>query len=308
MTPRPRLRTTHRPLLRGPGEVQLGTGDGALVLTGLPEPLVATLHRLDGATPLPAIRLACRTAGVPDASLDAFLDLLAQAGALDPLGLPAQSHHRTIPYEQVDALAHAGLADAPARDRLLRLARADVVVMGSGLLAEEICATLRTVCESTRLAGHPGSVAGTPAADVVIVVGHEALDPGVVGQAVLTAPCLPVLARAGGVVVGPWHADDRDPCPVCLDLRRADADDAWPRLLDQLAAADRRGLPRTVDPLARTLAASVAAQWVRRRLVGLTDHPGLTCEIDPWQMGLTHRVWPVHPRCTRHDPDLAVGA
>lgn len=301
MTPRPRLRTTYRPLERGPDEVQLGTGEDALVLTGLPPALAATLHRLDGVTPLPVIEAGCREQGLGAHALDDFLALLADAGALDLDGPSHQGHHRTIAYEQVDALAAMGLDDLDAYNRLLRARRTSVAVVGTGPLAEQITAALGEVADQLLPLAPPGRGRPIPHADIVVLVSQEATDPGLAAQAVLSGACLPVVARARSVVIGPWHERDDEPCPVCLDLRRGDSDAAWPHLLDQLCAPDPHRRLRSTDPVGRALAAALTSQWVRRRVAGLLDQPGLTCEVDPWQMGMTHRVWPVHPRCSRHE-------
>lgn len=104
---------------------------------------------------------------------------------------------------------------------------------------------------------------------------------------------LSVVVRELDIVVGPLVIPGRTGCLRCLDLRRCEADPAWPVLATQLAAAE----PPRVPPVLLTLAAATAATAAIGHLTGgRPELHDVTAEIGPralWQ----RRRWRPHPEC-----------
>lgn len=294
---RPRLRSTHRPLDRDARALQLGIGEDALVLDGLPPRLLDAVRRMDGASTLDELVAHVGRSGIDRRHLDGLLDALVIAGAVDA---DTPRHHTAVPLDQLDGLARHGLDGPTALARLARVHRATVAVIGHG----DVGTHVRHAITTTGAHAYTHDDPAPPRTDAAVVLGRDVVDTALVDRITLAGtPVLPVVTTARGAVVGPWHAGPHTPCATCLDLRRTDADPAWPQLLTQLLRPGPDGLPRPADadPAVGALAGAVTAQWVRRHLVDLPESPGLTCEIDAWDLGTTHREWPVHPRCPGHD-------
>ncbi len=120
----------------------------------------------------------------------------------------------------------------------------------------------------------------------------------------------PVLARtrrvwlSGAVlgchgVVGPLRLDGAGPCPMCVDLHRADADPAWGPVLAQLD-----GRPAAPDP-AVVAATAACLATLTAQLAGLPAPPGVrlpepvagaVTELDATGVPRRGRLEP-HPRC-----------
>jgi hypothetical protein len=130
--------------------------------------------------------------------------------------------------------------------------------------------------------------------DLLVLVEHGASD--TVRAATLMAadiPHLAVVVRDADVVVGPLVVAGAGPCLRCLDLRRAEIDDAWPTVADALSRPARDGAEPGV---LATAAGSLAAAAV---LAFLDEDARLTAsyEIDLVDAVPRKREWAVHPSC-----------
>ena len=115
-------------------------------------------------------------------------------------------------------------------------------------------------------------------------------------------PHLAVWALEAVGVVGPLVRPGRWACLRCVDLRKADADPQWPKILAQATFAPRVR-PQACDTvLAATTAALACAQ-----ALALIDRAGragpgpatvggtLEVVLPDWQW--RRRTWPPHPAC-----------
>lgn len=120
----------------------------------------------------------------------------------------------------------------------------------------------------------------------------------------------PVLSRTRAVwlsgavldshgVVGPVRLDGAGPCPLCVDLHRADSDPAWGPVLAQLDGSASSPDPAVVAATAACLATLTA------QLAGLPGPPGVrreepvagaVTELDAAGVLRRYRLDP-HPRC-----------
>ena len=106
-------------------------------------------------------------------------------------------------------------------------------------------------------------------------------------------PFLPVLAHRGWASVGPLVSYHGGACLHCADLTRADADPAWPTVVERLSHEPARP---TSGPA--HLAASLAATHAAWFLDGVVNPlASTTLEIRGAQPGLARRHWPAHPDC-----------
>lgn len=111
---------------------------------------------------------------------------------------------------------------------------------------------------------------------------------------------IPAAILDGRGLIGPLRIRGRGPCPLCLDLHRAEQDGRWYPTLSQLP-----GGPPRPDPL--TLAATAARLIaLAQRLCGREQappgaptpplSPGLLLEVDPHSESVSQVVEP-HSRC-----------
>jgi bacteriocin biosynthesis cyclodehydratase domain-containing protein len=137
---------------------------------------------------------------------------------------------------------------------------------------------------------------------------------------VLTGPALPDLAdgllrdrvphlavAAGEAigVIGPLVRPGRSACLRCVDLRKADADPAWPKIVAQATFARVR--PQACDTVLAAMAAALACAQalalIDRPLVApalvsagpATVNGTLEVVLPDWQW--RRRTWPPHPLC-----------
>ena len=207
------------------------------------------------------------------------------------------------------------------------------MVDGSGPLAEQLVTLLGHYlparAEPTGSAGLTGStgltwspvstraVSSLPTFDdvttapaLVVLVGAPALDPRVGDRWLASGTAhLPVSAAGRRTTIGPLVEGPGGPCLWCLDLHRADRDDAWPTVMAQLCPADATELsasqtPCRLDLMAVAelhLTAGAVAAFAQGLLAGQRPPPGISIDIClPWPR-MDHRRWAVHPRCPRHD-------
>lgn len=136
--------------------------------------------------------------------------------------------------------------------------------------------------------------------DVTVTVTTDVTDPGTaLGLLSGDAVHLPVVVREADALVGPFvdPAAVGPACVRCVDLHRADADPAWPVVLAQLSARDRRGEPGPPAALATVTAGIVAAEVLAHVDGRVPRTSGAQYEIP--LPGLEPRVrrWAAHPSC-----------
>jgi bacteriocin biosynthesis cyclodehydratase domain-containing protein len=283
------------------------------------------------------------------------LALLAEAGVLDdyPFGLhaalPERVRDRLAPELATAALAYAD-TDGGARV-LARRQGAFVRVHGAGRTGACVASFLaasgvgHVACtdpepaEPADLApaglieadlGQPrqdGAARAVERASAATRTRDEGAVPDLV---VLTRPVLPdltdglirdrvphlaVWAGEAVGVVGPLVRPGRSACLRCVDLRKADADPQWPRILAQATFAPRVR-PQACDTVLAAMTAALACAQALA-LIDRADRPGpapatvggtLEVVLPDWQW--RRRTWPPHPACVcgaanREDAQLA---
>ncbi|HET7476721.1 MAG TPA: hypothetical protein VFJ97_11965 [Dermatophilaceae bacterium] len=286
----PRLRTDIHPLRRGPGSVQLGQHqDTGLVVEGLTDDEVALLQRLGRAADPPSPVTAELTATLSTARAGRLAALL---GTLRERRLLAEPDGTAYPCEPGD----------PRRRR-----HQIVVVSGAGALPETVAELLRAGGVGQVQVGEQAADAldfelrhdpVTRPPDLVVLLARDAVRAGR-GEPWRRrgVPHLPVVAHRQRLVVGPLVSTG-GPCLGCLDRHRADRDQAWPLLLDQLAPEPGFGVravevPSPLAELGSGIVAMVGHAW----LDGQPVPQGLSIEVGlPWP-GVDYRQWQRHPRC-----------
>jgi bacteriocin biosynthesis cyclodehydratase domain-containing protein len=321
---RPRLRTDRVVLWRAADAVQLGLGtESAVVVEGLTPPLAALVRALDGSRRTPELVAEAVARGADERAATTLLralhaaGLLAGAGPTDPRLLP-------------DAAALAGPGDPDGDDRLAPRAGAFVLVdgagrvgvatacllaasgvgrvhvrgrglvtgadTGTGLLATDVGRPRsEAAADAVGRAAH-GVVTRAPAKrrpDVVVLADTEVVDPVLARRPTARGqPHLAARVRETLGVVGPLVLPGRTACLVCLELARADADPAWPRLAAQLTG---RLVP---TPLAlATSTAALAAEQVLAVLDGGEPLLDAVVEVDPRRGRSARRRTDAHPAC-----------
>jgi bacteriocin biosynthesis cyclodehydratase domain-containing protein len=135
--------------------------------------------------------------------------------------------------------------------------------------------------------------------DVVVLVGHGALDPvradGLLREDVAH---LAVVFGERDVVVGPLVRPGQSGCLRCGHLHRADRDPEWPRLAAQLATPGRGAPPPHEESVLAACAASLAVAAVLAQLDGA--EPAVldaALEVGLPDGAVARRAWPPHPAC-----------
>jgi bacteriocin biosynthesis cyclodehydratase domain-containing protein len=335
---RPALKAGLLPLWRDRDTLQLGVDPRrAVALTGLGK-AAAVISLLDGSRDREAVIAAAQSYGIPAGAADRVLALLAAAGVLDDFparlhaSLPDQLRARLAPELATASLAYAD-GDAGART-LARRQAAFVRVHGAGRIGACLASFLaasgigHVACTDPEPAGPAdlapagliGSDLGAPrqegAARAIgraapeVRTGDDGAVPDLVILTGLTLPDLidglmrnrvPHLAiRAGEAigVVGPLVQPGRSACLRCVDLRKAEADPQWPKILAQ--ATFTRALPQACDiVLAAMTAALASAQALalidRAEPVPVSANGTLEVVLPDWQW--RRRTWPPHPAC-----------
>jgi bacteriocin biosynthesis cyclodehydratase domain-containing protein len=99
-------------------------------------------------------------------------------------------------------------------------------------------------------------------------------------------------------VVGPLVRPGRSACLRCVDLRKADADPAWPKVLAQATCARPR--PQACDvvlaAMTATLAAAQALVLIDQVVAPVTMNGTLEVVLPDWQW--RRRTWSPHPSCS----------
>jgi hypothetical protein len=347
---RPALKAGLLPLWRDRDTIQFGTDSRrAVALEGLGQ-AAAVISLLDGSRDREALIATAQAYGVPPAAVNRVLTTLAAAGVLDDFparlhaALPDQLRARLAPELATAALAY-GDGDGGART-LARRRAAFVRVLGAGRTGACVASLLAAsgvghlTCTDPEPAG-PADLApagliradlGAPRQDGAARAISRAApevstrdDDAVPDLVILTELTLPDLieqlmrdrvphlalraAEAIGVV-GPLVQPGRTACLRCVDLRKADGDPQWPKVLAQ--ATFTRVQPQACDTvLAAMTAAVTAAQALafidRPESPGSLGSPGspgsrpatangtLEVVLPDWQW--RRRTWAPHPGC-----------
>ena len=337
-TPDSRLRfhPWHRPILRRPGEVQFGLLPEGPIVAGLTDAEVALLARLDGSRSLHTCFREAAATGVDAPRWRELVDLLVDLGLLESLpahvpssgSVPASTLSSTLGPKPPSTGRHSfagsgvsGLTDptgpvvvdgsGPLAEQLVTLLSRDLPVRasfnGSAVMSSSLVAT-STVLSAVTV----DQVTTTPA--LVVLVGAPALDPRSGDRWLASGTThLPVSAAGRRTTIGPLVEGPAGPCLWCLDLYRADRDDAWPTVMAQLcpneatfltASSAGSGSRHSLNLLTAAelhLTAGSVAVFVQSVLAGRRPPPGISIDIClPWPR-TDHRRWAVHPRCRLHD-------
>ena len=332
------MKTGLLPVWRDRDTVQFGLDPRrAVAVAGLGQ-TAAVLSLLDGNRDRAAVIAAAGGYGVPAAAAERVLAVLASAGVLDDFpgrlhaSLPAPLRARLAPEMSTAALAYAtgdGGARTLARRRAAYvrvhgagrtgacvasflaasgvghvscldsgpaspadLAPAGLVVADVGSPREQGAARAVARCAPEVVTADDGSVP-----DLVILTGLPL--PGLTGQ--LLRDRVPHLAlRAGEAigVVGPLVRPGSSACLHCVDLRKADADPLWPKILAQATFA--RPAPAACDTVLAAMTATLAAAQAlafldRPDRVPVTADGTLELVLPDWQW--RRRTWRPHPAC-----------
>ena len=307
MSVRPALRAGLLPLWRDRDTLQFGVDPRRAVALGGLGPAAAVISLLDGSRDTGSLIATAQAYGIPADAVSRVLVLLGDAGVLDdfPLGLhaclPDPVRARLAPELATAALAYAD-GDGGART-LARRRAAFVRIHGAGRTGACLASFLaasgvgHVVCADPEPA-EPADLtpAGLVEADLgaprqegaARAVGRAAPscrtgDDGTVPDlVVLTRPTLPDLtdgllrdrvphlaasADEAIGVIGPLVRPGRSACLRCVDLRKADADPQWPKIVAQATFARVR--PQACD----TVLAAMAAALACAQALALIDRP-----------------------------------
>jgi len=337
---RPALRAGLLPLWRDRDTLQFGVDPRRAVALGGLGPAAAVISLLDGSRDRDSLIATAQAYGIPADAVSRVLVLLAGAGVLDdfPSGLHASfaDRARLAPEAATAALAY-GDGDGGARV-LARRRAAFVRIHGTGRVGACLASFLaasgvgHVACVDPSPAEHADlAPAGLAEADLgapreqgaALAVGRAApwcltSDHGTLPDlVVLTQPALPDLAdgllrdrvphlavAAGEAigVIGPLVRPGRSACLRCVDLRKADADPAWPKIVAQATFARVR--PQACDTVLAAMAAALACAQALAfidRPVSVSAGPAtvngtLEVVLPDWQW--RRRTWPPHPACS----------
>ena len=320
----------------------------AVALAGL-GPAAAVISLLDGSRDRAALIATAQAYGVPAGAVSRVLGLLAEAGVLDdfPSGLlaalPDPVRARLAPELATAALAYA---DGDGGARVLARRRAAFVrVHGAGRTGAGLAAFLaasgvgHVFCDDAAPAEladlapgglieadlgaprHEGAARAALRAAPFCFTGDDGSVPDLV---IVTRPMLPDvldglvrdrvphLAVAAGEaigVVGPLVRPGRSACMRCVDLRKAEADPAWPKIVAQATFARVR--PAACDTVLAAMTAALACAQALAHIdrpvasgpvalgpasLGPAAVNGtLEVVLPDWQW--RRRTWPPHPLC-----------
>jgi hypothetical protein len=318
-----------RLLWRGPDTVHLEMGSRAVVVDGLPAPVLRRVASpVAPAEPPPPLAAGARHA----------LTALAESGYLWPRGTGRDDPRLAAPQPRLAGeLAALAVGHGQRAAEVLSARRhASVQVGGGSRVAAHLAAVLaaagvgRVHCTgdgSTRLAAAvPGGVTvddegapypaaaeaavrrAAPDTDItplpaderpdltVLAVDGPVTDDRVRGLHAADAPYLVVTLGIDFGVVGPLVLPGLTSCLGCADRHRADRDPAWTALAVQLTVGRRYG-PASAAAVATTVA-GIAAQQALAFLDG--DDPACidgTLELRLPDYRVRRRSWPPHPEC-----------
>jgi bacteriocin biosynthesis cyclodehydratase domain-containing protein len=351
---RPALKAGLLPLWRDRDTIQFGTDPRrAVALEGLGQ-AAAVISLLDGSRDREALIATAQAYGVPATAVNRVLTTLAAAGVLDDFparlhaALPDQLRARLAPELATASLAY-GDGDGGART-LARRRATFVRVHGAGRTGACVASLLAAsgvghvsctdpepaVPADLAPAGLIQADLGAPRQDGAARAISRAApdvrtsdDDAVPDLVILTEPTLPDLierlmrdrvphlalraAEAIGVV-GPLVQPGRSACLRCVDLRKADGDPQWPKVLAQ--ATFTRAQPQACD----TVLAAMTAAVTSAQALALIDRPGVlgfsgarpatvngTLEVVLPDWRWRRRTWAPHPACGCGAPPATAG-
>jgi hypothetical protein len=181
--------------------------------------------------------------------------------------------------------------------------------VGCGYLEEDVGLPRAAALRRAVLRGAPATnTAPLPRQrkpDLVLLADTVVPDPQLTNELfVAGAVQMQVWAGEGTGVVGPLIVPGRSCCLRCIDLHKADADQAWPTLATQLA-----GHAQPADLASAQASAAFAVTQALRVLDGprigglpwrgIAELPvwGTAIEIDTFTGAISRTSWQPHPRC-----------
>jgi bacteriocin biosynthesis cyclodehydratase domain-containing protein len=304
---RPALRAGLALLWRDRDTIQIGVDPRrAAAFTGVRRAVVM-FELLDGSRDRAQVIAEAAKLGVPGATAEKLLTLLAAAGAL--VDYPAWSLD-AVPRElrrllgpELAAASLAGLDGDGGGQLLARRSATRVVVCGTGRLPAAIAEVLTSAGVAAACGPLTGADARPPGheqarrADLVVLVGAHPPEPVILLRR-SGVPHLAVSAAEAIGVVGPLVRPGVTGCLRCVELTRSDRDPSWPLVLAQLSA--RRPDPAACDAVLTLAATAQAAAQVlhfidRPGVPGPAENATLELVQPGWQW--RRRSWPPHPAC-----------
>jgi hypothetical protein len=354
---RPVLKAGLLPVWRDRDTLQVGVDPRRAVALARIGPAAAVISLLDGSRDQTEVIATAQAHGVPAEAATRVLRLLAVAGVLDDFpaalhrSLPAELRARLAPEMATASLAYQD-GDGGART-LARRRDAFVRVYGAGRIGTGVATLLaasavgRVVCvdpapvraQDLSPAGLVLADIGTPRAEAAaravrrvapeVKTGDVGLVPDLTVltagfspdlPTALVAETIPHLAvRAGEAigVVGPLVLPRRSACLHCVELRKAEGDLAWPKILAQAVCAEpaTTACDAVLAAMAATLGAAQALTFIDRAGIGGAGiggagigGAGIGGAVVPAAVGGTlevvlpgwqwrRRTWPPHPAC-----------
>jgi hypothetical protein len=338
---RPALKAGLLPVWRDRDTLQIGVDPRRAVALGGLGQAAAVISLLDGSRDRESLIATAQAYGVPPKATNRVLATLAAAGVLDDsparlrASLPDPLRARLAPELATASLAY-GDGDGGART-LARRRAAFVRVHGAGRTGACVASFLaasgvgHVTCTDPEPA-EPADLApagliladlGEPRQDGAARAVERAApevrtrdDGAVPDLVILTGLTLPDLVQdlmrervphlslraceAIGVV-GPLVQPGISACLRCLDLRKAQGDPQWPRILAQ--ATFTRALPQACDTVLAAMTAAVASAqalaYIDRAGAGpmapATANGTLEVVLPDWQW--RRRTWEPHPAC-----------
>jgi len=336
---RPALKAGLLPLWRDRDTVQFGVDPRRAVALGGLGPAAAVISLLDGSRDREALIATAGTYGIGAEAVNRVLGLLAAAGVLDDFParlhacLPAQLRARLAPELATASLAYAD-SDGGART-LARRRAAFVRVHGAGRTGACVASFLAAsgvghvsctdpepaVPADLAPAGLITADLGAPRAEGAAraieraAPGVRTSDDGALPDLVIftgltlpdlidglmrdRVPHLALRAQEAIGVVGPLVQPGSSACLRCVNLRKAEGDPQWPKILAQATFA--RALPSACDTVLAAMTATVASAQAlayidRAGPVPVTANGTLELVLPDWQW--RRRTWAPHPACT----------
>ena len=336
---RPALKAGLLPLWRDRDTLQLGLDPRRAVAVAGVGQTAAVLGLLDGSRDRDTVIATAQACGVPREAADRVVTMLAAAGVLDDFparlhaSLPEHLRARLAPEMATASLAYAD-GDGGART-LARRRAAYVRIYGAGRTGACVASFLAASgvghvscadpqpAEPADLApaglmladlGSPrqeGAARAVERAAPEVRTGDDGTVPDLV---ILTGPTLPDLTgelmsgrvphlalRTGEAigVVGPLVRPGSSACLNCVDLRKAEADPQWPKILAQatFARSGTQACDTVLAAMTATLASAQALAYLDRPgTVPVTADGTLEVVLPDWQW--RRRTWRPHPACS----------
>lgn len=315
-TDHPCLRASTPIIARSADRVQVGLGEGSVVLTVPSEAGHRLLRSLTGERPVAEL---AKTAGLGAKTAQRLVATLELAGLLDD-GI-AQLAGRTVKIigcgrlgsRLTELLVRAGLTTVLVADDDPADPDVHPGVRPGSSNAEALAQRLHP--STDRSASGPRPIR-TPSRTVVQVLAHWTKPDGTAPDLTVIATDTPECDRVitdtlvredqahlllrghdDGVLVGPYVHPGVGSCVRCGDLHRRDRDPDWPTVLHQLSRRPGRLLDAPPGPVTEWGAATAAAQVLAWAGGHRPEVWGATLELSARDWLTRLRTWPVHPQC-----------